>query len=148
MWWKQWPEGHSNYHQLHSYRRYSPHIMMNITNLANQAWLERIYNANAEEVLLAHEESFIKWGITKTGMAICSKTDADTHTQHSITTNISSHSITKVTEALELFLDNDSAWNCSSAVRKMLNIVWCDTTTLSNQFLIHGWNVVLPPSRV
>jgi len=42
-------------------------------------------------------------------MAVCSKTDANTHIQHSITANISSDSLTKVTEALELFLDNDSA---------------------------------------
>ena len=30
---------------------------MNITNLANQALLERVYNANAERVLLDHEET-------------------------------------------------------------------------------------------
>jgi hypothetical protein len=44
-------------------------------------------------------------------MAVCSETDANTHIQHSMTTKISSDSITKVTEALELFLDNDSASN-------------------------------------
>jgi len=48
-------------------------------------------------------------GTKKTGMAVYCKTEANTHIQHSITTNISSDSITKVTEALELFLDNDSA---------------------------------------
>jgi hypothetical protein len=42
-------------------------------------------------------------------MAVCSKTAANTHIQHSITTNISIDSTTQVTEALELFLDNDSA---------------------------------------
>jgi hypothetical protein len=45
-------------------------------------------------------------GTKKTGMAVCRKTEANTHIQHS---NISSDSITKVTEALELFLDNESA---------------------------------------
>jgi hypothetical protein len=41
-------------------------------------------------------------------MAVCSKTDANTHIQRNITTDNSSDYVTKVTEALELFLDNDS----------------------------------------